>query len=140
MNGRRRFLGTVLGGWVVTAMGGIIYPVLQYLNAPPMGEQEKEISLAPDDIDVGHALQILRRGEPVIVIRESQTEFVTVSAICTHLGCVVKWDDATQTLECPCHAARFGKDGQVLAGPPQSGLPVFPTRVADGQIIIDASA
>ena len=140
MPGRRRFLGAVLGGWMVSAISAVIYPVLQYLEAPPMGEREKEVTLTTDDLRVGEAVHILRRGAPVIVIRESETNFLTVSAICTHLGCIVKWDDATQTLECPCHAARFGKDGAVLAGPPQSGLPVFATRVEDGEILIDGSA
>lgn len=136
MADRRRFLGTILGGWVATAVAGIIYPVGQYLNAPPMGEREKEITLTPGDIAVGEGLQILRQGQPVIVIRIAEDEFTTVSAVCTHLGCIVKWDRVSQTFECPCHAARFAVDGKVLGGPPQSGLPVLATRVENGVIVI----
>ncbi len=140
MPGRRTFLGTILGGWAVTATAGVAYPVLEYLNAPALGGETSEVTLTTDDLDVGQAVQILRKGQPVIVMRHSETEFVTVSAVCTHLGCIVKWDEATQTLECPCHAARFGKEGEVLAGPPQSGLPLFATHIEDGEIIINGDA
>jgi nitrite reductase/ring-hydroxylating ferredoxin subunit len=61
---------------------------------------------------------------------------VALSAVCTHLGCVVAWQDQAGEFLCPCHGGRFSADGQVLGGPPPkpletllvSGSKIFTTR------------
>jgi Rieske Fe-S protein len=45
-----------------------------------------------------------------------------VSARCTHLGCIVAFNDAETAWECPCHGSRFGVDGSVLQGPANRAL------------------
>jgi Rieske Fe-S protein len=36
---------------------------------------------------------------------------------CTHLGCVLAFDDAEETWDCPCHGSRYDREGQVICGP-----------------------
>jgi len=47
----------------------------------------------------------------------------TVSAICTHMGGVVSWNDAERSWDCPLHGSRFSPTGRVLEGPAVDDLP-----------------
>jgi glycine/D-amino acid oxidase-like deaminating enzyme/nitrite reductase/ring-hydroxylating ferredoxin subunit len=56
-------------------------------------------------------------GEKVAVHRDDHGTLRAVSATCTHLGCIVAWNDAERSWDCPCHGSRFAADGAVLQGP-----------------------
>jgi cytochrome b6-f complex iron-sulfur subunit len=66
-------------------------------------------------------------GRKLIVVRVSTTTFVTLSAICTHEGCTVRYSTTADDLECPCHGARFATDGAVKLGPATSPLKKYAT-------------
>ncbi|MEV4944946.1 FAD-dependent oxidoreductase [Streptomyces sp. NPDC053755] len=56
-------------------------------------------------------------GHPCAVYREEGGAVHAVSAVCTHMGCLVAFNSAERTWECPCHGSRFDVDGEVLQGP-----------------------
>ncbi|MFF3215618.1 Rieske 2Fe-2S domain-containing protein [Streptomyces sp. NPDC002886] len=56
-------------------------------------------------------------GKPCAVHRDDRGGLHAVSAVCTHLGCLVAFNNAERTWECPCHGSRFGIDGAILQGP-----------------------
>ena len=51
------------------------------------------------------------------VYRDDDGAAHVVSATCTHMGCLVEWNEAERSWDCPCHGSRFDTDGTVLAGP-----------------------
>lgn len=61
-------------------------------------------------------------GEQVAVHRDTEGGLHAVSAICTHMGCVVGWNGVDRTWDCSCHGSRFGLDGSVIHGPAVSPL------------------
>jgi len=66
---------------------------------------------------------VIRRGmSKVAVYRDATGELHEKSAACPHLGCIVAWNPAEKTWDCPCHGSRFGKFGDCLNGPANTGL------------------
>jgi len=68
--------------------------------------------------------------------REKGGQIVAISAGCTHLGCIVTWDEAEKIFKCPCHDGRFDVDGRVVSGPPPAPLKRHKTRIDNGKIFL----
>jgi glycine/D-amino acid oxidase-like deaminating enzyme/nitrite reductase/ring-hydroxylating ferredoxin subunit len=87
-----------------------------------IGDRIRARSEGADDVDPG-AGQVVRRGRRMVAMaRTADGVQHTLDARCTHLGCVVKFNDAEQTWDCPCHGSRFALDGTVLDGPASQRL------------------
>jgi len=56
-------------------------------------------------------------GKKIAVYRDDTGALHAVSAVCTHMGCIVSWNNAEKTWDCPCHGSRFDADGQVVHPP-----------------------
>jgi Rieske Fe-S protein len=62
------------------------------------------------------------KGEKLAVYRDEQGATKNVSAVCTHMGCLVEWNQTERSWDCPCHGSRFKTDGAVISGPAESPL------------------
>lgn len=71
----------------------------------------------------GEGKIIEQGGEKWAVYRDKQGKLHQVSALCTHLKCLVKWNDLEKTWDCPCHGSRFAVDGRIIEGPALRPLP-----------------
>jgi glycine/D-amino acid oxidase-like deaminating enzyme/nitrite reductase/ring-hydroxylating ferredoxin subunit len=61
---------------------------------------------------------VIREGVmKIAVFRDEAGELHRRSAVCPHLGCIVGWNAAASTWDCPCHGSRFDRDGKVINGP-----------------------
>lgn len=65
----------------------------------------------------GGAMLVDTSRDTIMVIRMSSTDVIALSAICTHAGCSMSFNNSSQLLECPCHGSRFAENGQVVTGP-----------------------
>jgi len=139
--GRRPILKLFLGFSVVSSLVGVLIPVIGYLWPPSTGSGAGSGRVKvgnTKDILVGQAKVVPMGNKPVIVLNTEQG-VLAFSAICTHLGCVVIWDDTRKIIVCPCHDGQFNPvSGAVIAGPPPSPLPVVPVSVEGEDIYVGA--
>ena len=63
-------------------------------------------------------------------------EWSVFSRTCSHLGCLVRWDESKESFLCPCHGAVFDKTGAVVAGPPPRPLQKLEVKVENGLLYV----
>lgn len=92
--------------------------LMQYLKDYPLPENNNYA-----DIKAGEGRVMEINQEKCAVSRDKNNELHIVSAVCTHMKCIVNWNDAEKTWDCPCHGSRFTQKGEVIEGPATYNLP-----------------
>lgn len=64
--------------------------------------------------------------DETLLLRISQTQFITLSLICRHKGCIVEKEG--NQFVCPCHGSEYSLEGKVTHGPAESNLITYPTQ------------
>jgi glycine/D-amino acid oxidase-like deaminating enzyme/nitrite reductase/ring-hydroxylating ferredoxin subunit len=95
------------------------YPYYMLKDRLARGEGESPENVLPG---TGRILKI--DGRRVAAYRDHDGRLTVLSPVCTHLGCIVHWNEAESTWDCPCHGSRFRCTGEVLAGPAEKPLEV----------------
>ncbi|ARS90016.1 FAD-dependent oxidoreductase [Natrarchaeobaculum aegyptiacum] len=80
------------------------------------------VSSSPPPLDPGEGQVVREGGTPVAYARDEDGQTHAVSAVCSHMACLVEWNDAECSWDCPCHGSRFSPDGAVLEGPATDDL------------------
>jgi Rieske Fe-S protein len=75
-----------------------------------------------DEIKPGAGAIVSRGLHKIAVYRDPAGEVHERSAVCRHLGCIVKWNSMENTWDCPCHGSRYDAMGKVFQGPANSDL------------------
>ena len=74
------------------------------------------------DLSPGEGAVLKLNGERVAVFKDERGRVQAVSAVCTHLRCILGWNPADRTWDCPCHGSRFDLEGAVIHGPATARL------------------
>jgi nitrite reductase/ring-hydroxylating ferredoxin subunit len=79
-------------------------------------------NITADALQTGEAAVIRDGLRKLAIYRDADGVLHRWIATCPHLGCVVRWNPVASTWDCPCHGSRFGRDGNVIQGPANTGL------------------
>jgi Rieske Fe-S protein len=142
---RRALLSTGLGAAAAAAVGvaaGV--EIARTMTPSPTTHHEP---LVPQGLGIWTAiatvesipLGTVKRFETDFVVgfvQHTQTGFSALSGTCTHMGCLLLWNSADRTFDCPCHGGRFTQQGKSAQGSPfvYSPLPPIQTKVENGQV------
>jgi glycine/D-amino acid oxidase-like deaminating enzyme/nitrite reductase/ring-hydroxylating ferredoxin subunit len=83
------------------------------------------LSDIPGHVEAHHFSEIAKGEGKIIAVnnekfaayRDEKSKLYVVSAVCTHMKCIVNWNNAEKSWDCPCHGSRFTVDGAVIEGP-----------------------
>lgn len=138
LNPARRHFLSLLGAGALGAVGlALSAATLRFIEPNVLFEEERRFGVGrPEDISPGTVLVLSRQR--VYVVRTEQG-FYALSAVCTHLGCVTRYDPGAGAIFCPCHGSRYTLGGEVTAGPAPRALARLSLSVEKGVLVVDAA-
>jgi glycine/D-amino acid oxidase-like deaminating enzyme/nitrite reductase/ring-hydroxylating ferredoxin subunit len=109
------------GRKVLAALGEYLkenrdYPVRMISDRMHVPEED------PAELPKGCGKVLEHDGERLAAYRDYRGELHLLSAVCPHLGCIVAWNKAEKTWDCPFHGSRFKATDEVIAGPAETDL------------------
>ncbi len=133
---RRDFLGTVAIGSLIGA-GGMALVGMAQLPLPKVLNEPPSLFKAGFPTDFAANTYKLLKERNVFILRDHEG-FRALSAICTHLGCIVS--QAEEGFLCPCHGSKFDDQGKVVSGPAPKALEWLKMSMSpDGQLTVDVN-
>jgi len=75
-----------------------------------------------EQVSPGTGRLVMYRGKQLAVFRDASGRAHVLSPQCTHAGCIVQWNEAEKTWDCPCHGGRYTAEGKCFYGPPPADL------------------
>ncbi|CAN6453314.1 unnamed protein product [Victoria cruziana] len=144
LNKRQFLMNLVLLGAVSLPAGGVLVPPASAALPPDSSiardDSGKEIVAAAwiETHDAGdRTITEGLDGEPTYLILENDKTLAkfAINAICTHLGCIVPWEESENKFMCPCHGSQYDSQGKVVQGPAPQSLRLAHTEVIDGKVV-----
>ena len=135
---RQFFLKLGLGSLGIAAAGSVAF-AYQYLEPNVLYEPSAIVSAGkPERYALNSVTLDVASG---IYIIHSQEGFFSLSAVCTHLGCLTTWEPEQNVITCPCHGSKFGRNGEKIDGPAPKPLPWLKMWMnEDGDLMVDRAA
>jgi cytochrome b6-f complex iron-sulfur subunit len=134
---RKFFIKIGASSIAVVALGTTVFGY-QYLSPNVLFEPSPIVNEGkPEGYEIN---SVTFDPENTIYIIRDVAGFYSLSAICTHLGCITAWNQVLDMIACPCHGSKFRKDGTKIEGPAPRPLPWLRVWISeDGDLMVDRS-
>jgi cytochrome b6-f complex iron-sulfur subunit len=136
---RRDFLKAAIGIWGVLCATPVLGMVLQYITPVTAKGSVRETVLVGQSGDFAQGtVKIVRvNKDPVLLIHTPAGQFRALSARCTHLGCVVQYQESPAPhFGCNCHGSQFDMNGTNISGPAPKPLPPYRVTMTGSSIYL----
>jgi len=142
---RREFIKKALYGVFALLGLGSLFAALRVLA--PSGWRNKELAwfpLVPEDeiprsgvkkTELVYAVSGKERKTRVFIVSSSE-KLTVLSAVCSHLGCLVNYRKESKEFVCPCHGGKYDIAGMNIEGPPPAPLTTYPVEVKNGMVMV----
>jgi cytochrome b6-f complex iron-sulfur subunit len=138
---RREFVLAALSGLIMLPVAAKLLSIITSFAGVP--ERSFSGSAIPTWVpagllkDLSEVPKSVNFGEDVVyVLKTKEGKAVAYSGVCTHAGCLVKYDEKKNIFSCPCHGGQFSTDGEVIGGPPPRDLDQHQVKVSLGRVLI----
>ena len=134
--GRRKFLLRLSWTGLSLAFATFLAAMISFVRPRVSSRPAMSVKVGfPDDYRPGQV--VYHSGRKLFIVRDEKG-FLSISAVCTHLGCIVVWNGDHNMFLCPCHGGKFDAEGINVAGPPPRPLDLFAIRLDDnGSLVVD---
>ena len=134
--GRRKFLLRLSWSGLGLFAATLSAAVLNFFWPRVPGRPIRTVQVGfPEDYQPGQV--VYHRGRKLFIVRDA-IGFYSLSARCTHLGCMVVWNRDHRMFLCPCHGGKFDAEGRNVEGPPPRPLDLLAIGLADnGSLVVD---
>ena len=139
---RRTIVNFILGGGLLSTIGSILVPIVNFIIPPKVQEavQNSVVAGKIGEIPLNSGKVFRFGSKPGILVHTQTDEYVAFSAICTHLQCTVQYRADFKHIWCACHNGHFDLTGKNIAGPPPRPLESFKVDIRDEDIVVSRGA
>lgn len=137
---RRNFLTNALIGWIGLTFLPALYGIAKYLIPPTLYEQVSQsvvVGKINEIPSLNDGAKIVKYNKKAVVLFRTETNQVhALSAVCTHLGCIVQYQPNEKQFKCNCHGSIFDISGKNIAGPAPRPLSPYRVELKDDSVIV----
>jgi quinol---cytochrome c reductase iron-sulfur subunit, bacillus type len=148
---RRKLLEWFVKIASVLIVGLMSLPVLRFIFPGAQkqrgGDWYPLLKLDPDsfleNVTQARVRKVIRDGwlsdiveQYVWIVKKPDGQFLVLNSHCTHLGCLVSWNQESKAFLCPCHGGKFDESGNRIAGPPPRPLERYETKIENNVLLI----
>jgi menaquinol-cytochrome c reductase iron-sulfur subunit len=148
---RRKLLEWFVKIASVLIAGLMSLPILRFIFTGTAKQQSNNwyplLKLGPEtfleNVTQARVTKVVRDGwlsdvveQYVWIVKKQDGQFLVLNSHCTHLGCLVSWNQEAKAFLCPCHGGKFDESGNRIAGPPPRPLERYETKVENNVLLI----
>jgi len=137
---RRLFLAGAAGAAGLAYAAIMAYPIYRYLNSTEESAANatavSQVSLKDaQKLPLGSVLMFKFGSSPAMLIHHQDGRWISLTAVCTHLGCTVQYEPAADRIHCSCHGGNYDAyTGQNVSGPPPKPLKLYKVTVNEASV------